>query len=94
MLIKPSLQGSIQRRDDKRPDDCSEDRVRSQDRKVDGSGETLTCEFGWSETEVISSKCVMSDIRDQKQSRYRARRDHAEAVLVNPLRQNKEQSAN
>ncbi len=55
--------------------------MRSKERKIDRSNNSLTCKPAGPEPEIICSDGVMGDVADEKQRGNSARRKHRKAML-------------
>ena len=83
MPVEIALQAPFERHENERSYQRRQDRMRCQDREINGPDQTFTGEFSRAEPEIICPQRVIRDIANQEKGRNAARRDHTESVPGN-----------
>ena len=80
MPVEIALKAPFECNENERSDQRRQDRMRCQDREINGPDQTFTGEFSRAEPEIICPQRVIRDIAKQEKGRNAAGRDHAESV--------------
>ena len=83
MPVEIALKAPFECNENERSDQRRQDRMRCQDREINGPDQTFTGEFSRAESEIICPQRVIRNIANQEKGRNTARRDHTESVPGN-----------